>query len=459
MDKHRKLRIVFVYCNADPWIMPICQDVERACNKLRHELFIIGEGGSQFINRKNYIDTSYLNLHFYIPTIFELLKSKKVDLSEHVNKSYDFLNKQVKDKNISRIDIQKRIELWFAQAAIVFNIVQPDLVIVWNGLLHQRAIYAEAAKFLDIPVCYAEKGMLPESWYIDERGINASSTIAADEQIPEISVDKFTEWKLKLQLINKDGRSAWAQPQRSGVSELRKKLRIKNTQKVVFFPGQVDFDSNIILFSPHFKTTFEALKWLAEGLLKKEFFILAKPHPKGVLTVKDFNRVIGEKGKSLQNINILDAISLSDCVVSINSTVTFEAAIRAKPVLLLGDGILSNKNFVIKYVPGKNAGLQIKECIDSYNRDRDSFWREAMLFAAHLDSEYYAYRREYLGALRIIKYFTQNCIEKKEKIFTVEEIQAFFQGDYFEYVKNLFSGRVLFKVLFEKIKDKILKVI
>jgi len=467
MAMKNNLRIVFAYCLRDSWIAPIAGDLYKASKTLGNELFVVAAGRECYLDEKCYVNLDSLESNYYMSRVFNSLQYEDIDLTELVDLEYEHLKCVFDKEKESKDEIQRRLHLWFTEAVVILKIIQPDVVIVWNGLLSKYAVYAMAAKQLHIPIYYAEKGMLPNSWYVDPKGINALSTIAEKIIDFEIAKSDIDNWKLKFNKINEEGDSAWEQPERKEINVIKKDLGTNANQKIVFFPGQVDSDSNIVLFSENFRNCLEALKWLVEGLPREEYFILAKPHPKGGLSEEDFKKIIGDKGRALPEINVIDAIELADCIVSINSTVTFEAAIRAKPVLLLGRGVLSNKDFVSKYEPGKNAHLQVMECIKKYNERKDNFSQEALSFAVYLNSVYYTYRGDYPKTLNLLKRWTKDLDASKEKVFNVEEIAAFFQkvsfedvGNWFfqrvsvEDIKNWLKGEILFKALFRKVKDK-----
>jgi capsule polysaccharide export protein KpsC/LpsZ len=400
------LRIIFASCNFDPLIAAISGDLYKACNTLGWEFFFIAEGKNVFIDNKAYINLAHFRINPREKKVSDFVKVKKVDFETQSETDKKYLERLHK-KPFKKYDIKKQLHAWFAEAINIFEIIQPDITIIWNGLIGRRAVYAKAAESLNIPVYYAEKGLLPGSWYIDSKGVNSLSTIADYKQVASLSYRETSAWRARLDAADARGESAWKQPKRKKLSALKKALGIAS-QRVIFFPGQVDYDSNILLFSKHFKDSLDALRWLTDSLRKEEFFIIAKPHPKGQLRVRDFSKVLLDKGRARKDINILDAIALADCVVSINSTVLFEAAIRNKPVLQLGEGVLSNKEFVSHYAPGTDSYLQVKDCIEKYDKNKDYLYRQALAWANYLDSAYYSYRGNFSKTLDLLKRLMDN---------------------------------------------------
>ncbi len=172
----------------------------------------------------------------------------------------------------------------------------------------------------------------------------------------------------------------------------------------------------------------------------------------------------------MTEINVLDAIGIADCIVSINSTITFEAAIRGKPFFLLGKGVLNGKEYVSTYREGVEACVQVTECIERYENDREVLYDKALMFATHLNSAYYTYRGNYSKTLHLLKHVASGVYHDKEKVFAREEIAAFFrdvstedlqermlQGMTYETISRCLPGKVIAKALWEKIKNRLIQ--
>ncbi len=448
----KSARIIFAYCHGQPWIDPVSGDLSKAVDVLGHELFIIASGNNPFVHKEKYINLNFFSSGRDVFKFLDFSEREKKGLQSHIDRVLRLQENDSAGKSIVADKIIKKIQFWFTQAKVFYKIIEPDVVIIFNGLIDIQGAYAEAARALDIPLFYAEKGVLPNSWYIDPKGVNALSTIAERTDF-QVSEDKLSFWKQKLEVINKSGDSAWEQPQRQKIDSIKNSIGVKESKKVVFFPVQVDTDSNIVFFSPYFRRSLDALRWLAEGL-SQEFFILVKPHPKGTVRIEDFQEVLGSRGKVLSNINILDAIEISDCVVSINSTAAFEAAIRAKPVLLLGKGILSSKKFISYYIQGKSAQEQVADCIEHYSRHRDVFYQQALSLGAYLDCEYFFYRANHEKAVVLLNSLIQNIAMKEKRLFSKQELTFLFQEVVLKKISD-FSGKVILQAFLGRIREKV----
>ncbi|MCP4157577.1 MAG: hypothetical protein GY757_58240, partial [bacterium] len=421
-----KLRLVYVTCSYDPWISVVLDSVLRVARDLDWEFTAIGSSDDHELLGNSLIPLEYGDYKpLFSPHPHDLL-SVNTDLTHLVDIESEFMKRSRNYYGKSTGDFKKKFIQWLNEAVILLKLLQPDMLIIWNGLIEQRGIYAEAAKLLNIPLFYAEKGMLPNSWYIDSLGINAYSSIAGENfsgGVPDGDTEKTLK---KLELIWNRGQSAWDQPDRKPLTPMRESFGIKPDQKVIFFPGQVDYDSNVILFSPHFKHVADVLKWLAGELDEKEYFILTKPHPKGKLTVEDFNKILGSKGLAVSELNIMDAVDIADCVVSINSTVLFEAALRKKPILLLGEGVLSNKSFASAYEKNKPGTEQILSCMQRHAKNKELYFRQALALAAYLDNGYYVGRDDLPGIRKMLE-SAAGKIAVSKKIFLMTELNLIFK--------------------------------
>ena len=205
------MRIVFAHCMNETWVAPVVGDLYRTSEVLDCELFVIGRGPNSFIHKNNYIDLDCLETSFF-SCLSESLRYNTVNFTEQVD--YEKILYQLSGITIHPEAIKSRLESWFSVATALLKIIQPDIVIVWNGMLAGRAVYAQAAQLLSLPLYYAEKGMLPDSWYIDPQGINPLSTVAKSMVAEDVTGEAREEWKSSLQMIDEKGDSAWEQPAR-----------------------------------------------------------------------------------------------------------------------------------------------------------------------------------------------------------------------------------------------------
>jgi len=383
----RMKRLAFVLPGGEAWVRRLAEDLISQARSLDMECLFFSQGPAPRDLDGVWIELDRLH---EIPGLDRLISLQpEPEISESVlDREYRYHQARFGGK-FSAEDVEKRYALWINQARALYRLTMPDMVWVWNGTVYRSAAYAAAAMGMDIPLRFAEKGVMPGSWALDPRGTNGeSSLLDSDESFP--GEDAVTSMKTIIRGWDDMGSSAWGQPDRLAEKERNDLLAWAAGRKIVFFPGQVDSDSNIICFSPHFRGSLEALNFLVKNL-NDEYVFLVKPHPKGSAADEAYRRAVGGRGRVMTNIHVLDAIALSDLVVTINSTVGFEAAVRGKPVFLLGRGILSGRSFVRGWKPGQPLAEQITSWLESYRRSRERMARGALSWASGLHREYYMF--------------------------------------------------------------------
>ncbi len=276
----------------------------------------------------------------------------------------------------------------------VLEAYRPDLVMVWNGLLSHQAVVADRARRHGVPVRYCEKGPLPDSWYADPLGVNAAGSLVAEPQSPgltealnaPLAPDQLEAAIGEIRRMAEAGASAWGQPPLRGAAAWRQALGITDRDRVLFFPLQVDADTNMRFFSPHFCSSLEALTAVSRAA-GEGWRILAKPHPRGTCPPQAVQDAVGRRGWCVPDINLHDALDLADLVVTINSTVATEAAWRDLPVLQLGRGILSDKGIVAEYRPDEPLAGQLDAAVRQW-RQQPQRRRRALQFYRYLRRHY-----------------------------------------------------------------------
>jgi len=297
---------------------------------------------------------------------------------------------------VERRAVRDRLATTARHARYILRTYRPDAVLVWNGLLSQRAVIATLARQMHLPVWFCERGALPGSFYVDPRGVNGDSSLVEapltaglsetlDTALPPL---RRREIIAQIEAVARSGASAWEQPPRSGPHAWRKKLGIPDGVKCLFFPLQVDADTNMRFFSPNFANSLQALGAVAEAIGRTgDWFLLVKPHPKGSDLPSVIDRVVGSKGRCVADINLHDALALATLVVTINSTVATEAAWQNKPVLQLGRGILSGKRIVSEFDASRPLHAQLEQAMHSWHDEPERFER-GLRFYQFLDAGY-----------------------------------------------------------------------
>jgi hypothetical protein len=385
---NRPLRIVLATGANDAFVERIESSLMRVAKSGGHEVLLLVEGrdpvsgDSPVIDLEELADASLLSRDVYASYLAALGPVVDDTRWYATLRSYPIDHAAIEDKLVA------------AASTIdgILNAFRPDVVLTWNGLLGIRAVAANRARRAGIPVLYCERGALAGSWCADASGVNAASSIALDPMpsglraalSTPLSEAERESISAELAAVARAGVSAWEQAGLRDLAEWRGKLGISANCPVLFFPLQVDADTNMRFFSPHFGGSLQALEAVAEAVRKVPgWYLLVKPHPKGNYPPGRIEQIVGDRGRCVADINIHDALALASLVVTINSTVATEAAWANKPVLQLGRGILTNKRIVAEFDPGSPLDQQLPMAIDAWRGEPTRFDR-ALRFYEYL---------------------------------------------------------------------------
>lgn len=132
--------------------------------------------------------------------------------------------------------------------------------------------------------------------------------------------------------------------------------RLFNRAKLAFFPLQLYDDANLVRFSPY-DTLVDVVLDVVPKLAERGYTVVIKPHPASkqrpsaavanalaqAALQKWSDHVVWLEGQD-QSYSNTQIIRISDLVVTVNSSVGFEALYFEKPVVVLGDAIYKPKD-------------------------------------------------------------------------------------------------------------------
>lgn len=221
----------------------------------------------------------------------------------------------------------------------IIDDIKPFHICIWNGY---TGFTANALRLmvqeLNIDSSYIERGLFKDSLFIDKEGVNGASSLSNKKagawRYSRFS-DELNSYCAKIFSLNE-----------------KSKDHSKET-RVIFFPLQVQLDTNIIYYSPY-KTMREALICIYERFNDGRTIFVVRPHPEEVeglqLNFPIYENLIISAEKPLSY-----WIEAADVVVTINSTVGLEALIAGKQVVCIGESIYSGLNCVSRL---KNDSLE-----------------------------------------------------------------------------------------------------
>ncbi len=298
-------------------------------------------------------------------------------------------------------DTRRLIELKnreYTEAYHYFKSNPFDCVILLNGAFN---VETDVCRELNKKTFFFEHAYIPKAIQMDPMGVNSGSSFAnlsydallnfhypgapfsplQDFDFEEVKYKMLERYILRLtdsnyttflkKYIRRKRNLTTAQERFSSFKEERNIL--KEGEKYIFFPLQVNSDTQIVLNSPY-ESMYAAIDAVLPELKKTGYKIIIKEHPKEVEPV-DYSRY-----EDNQQVFIVKKVDLEKCieqaefVVNINSSVGFQALAKYKKVLVLGESFYKNSPMTVYYpeVKGKDllkvmAGIVIdQEKIDAY---------------------------------------------------------------------------------------------
>ncbi len=200
---------------------------------------------------------------------------------------------------------------------VIQNYTVEDVLIL-NGMSIASFSLAYISSEKNLKFLFWENGLLPNSLFFNEYGVNAFS--------------KSNDKKEKEKIITLNS------------FEFNKKVnKLLDGKKRILITLQVDNDSNIKLFSQFFSNN-DLISYVDE-LISKQFNkadlrFKVRKHPKSKLNLQKF---IKNKKKFFisKNSSFLKDLESSDLVITINSTTGLETIIRKKPLICFGNSFYS----------------------------------------------------------------------------------------------------------------------
>jgi hypothetical protein len=208
----------------------------------------------------------------------------------------------------------------------VFDALQPDLLLVWNGHTLPNTEFVRVAKTRAIPIRHMERGFFPGSIFIDPQGTNARASFR-DQTLFEKDLQKLGAQ------VSRVFKSRYRPIVGSEEAPLSHSEWTGNGLKALFIE-QLDHDTNIVLFSSAYPSNEAALTHLKASLPTEAFQLLVKEHPE-----QSSKREHTNQGAEymVTNGNLKNLLLEADFVLTRNSSVGFEALIFGKPVVALGE--------------------------------------------------------------------------------------------------------------------------
>jgi capsular polysaccharide export protein len=234
-----------------------------------------------------------------------------------------------------------------------------DYYIFWNGKKPRHLIAVQIVKLWGIEVRYMENGLLPNRLVFDAKGVNFENSIPRERAFFE---EYESRGRLPLALT----------PRVAHNREKFKEQRVALPKRFIFIPFQVDYDSQILLYSPWIADMRDFFSLLKEVAKCSGYHFIIKEHPSSRKNYDDLH----QESQKINNLSFINGYSTqeliqkSSAVMTINSTVGIESLLFKKRVIVLGDACYATEG-ICKRATSFKAILTILENLEEWEVEHE----------------------------------------------------------------------------------------
>jgi|GEM_PF-4980295 len=274
----------------------------------------------------------------------------------------------------------------------IVGYLKPDVLLVWNGLCLPTSAFVEVAKQEGIEVYYQERGFFPNTVVVDRCGVNFASypsrSWQAVENTLQMGSTQEKETMAYITTLHSLGQSVTGPHHYGNGRALREQLRIPKEMKTVLYVAQIDTDTNIVLYTPHYRSNGALIQKLNYIVSRyRNVSLLVKLHPEDTDRREEFEHCLSANAMVVGNSGIHPLLQLSDIVVVRNSTVGLEALTYGKPVVVLGKALYSHKGFTYDVATDEELEHMLKYLI-THDHDSVALQKRVTPFLFYLLSGY-----------------------------------------------------------------------
>ncbi|MBE7498732.1 MAG: radical SAM protein [Verrucomicrobiales bacterium] len=229
-------------------------------------------------------------------------------------------------------------------------ILQPALVLTWGSSLPPSLVLRSCCDQLQIPTFVLERGLLPETLMLDQRGHGALSDLNTCLLAAHLGDTPDDEACYRQIRDYYRSRRTSKYPQAASLSRAEFQARHNpDNRPTLAFVGQYDHGAGLTppdspgarLESPFFTSTADCLAQLGRALADcPDRRLLFKPHP---LDPTDYSSAESPTTRVLCDVSLFDLFEYADVLAFTSSTSIFEALLYEKPCVLLARSQLSHK--------------------------------------------------------------------------------------------------------------------
>jgi glycosyltransferase involved in cell wall biosynthesis len=224
----------------------------------------------------------------------------------------------------------------------------PDFMVGWNGNgPHFIFLMKVAAKISNLPIFHVERGLLPDTLVFDPQGVNFKSYIAGS-YLPLINDSERATARKYIEQFSTQGKTIVGKDADNTLSreDVLERIGLSATSRYIFFPMQIEGDSNIILNSPIYKKMTDVIDDLKYVSRRTGIKVVCRPHPENTITLSElqtrYPNIMFDNSLHLHTM-----LKHSVANVIINSTVGLESILLKKPTIALGHSVYSGKGITL----------------------------------------------------------------------------------------------------------------
>ncbi|WP_034858146.1 capsular polysaccharide export protein, LipB/KpsS family [Sinorhizobium sojae] len=246
--------------------------------------------------------------------------------------------------------------------------LRPDYLVGWNGNgPHLMYILKIAGIIHSLPVIHTERGLLPNTFVADAKGVNFKGHLAGSK-LPLISSRQAAQLEKQIEKYRSSKQTIVSQGTTGSKAEVLAALGIAQDDNYVFFPEQIEIDSNVIINSPQYKTMHAVMTDICAAAKQFGLTVVVRPHPENTgqqdRTSAEMTKAYGCPVVVSKDIHVHSLIEHAKCVVTINSTVGLEALLFNKPVIALGNATYSFKGMTFDARSRQDIELAIASIVE-----------------------------------------------------------------------------------------------
>ncbi len=309
-----------------------------------------------------------------------------IDWQKEIIRVPERMKKLVEHKSYLRDLVEKRVLSGYSKSVAILiayeaeryyealiRELSPKCLLVWNNWGKNSVVPSVLAREKGINVVSMERGFLEGTVMLSRYGYGDDLINREVETFCHLEVTDeeccFAQKIIDYQ--RKSGLNRYTQPTSNGIDKLKEKLIPENP--IVLLLGAFDLenpgfpmnDETKKKYSPIFRTSKDAMLYIAKIACKNKWNFIYKEHP--LMNAIDRTRNKKDLPKNvhiISDININELIDVADVVLCMVSGLTYVSIVRGKPLVELAYTPLRGKGCSYQAHCLKDVEAKIKEALD-----------------------------------------------------------------------------------------------